>query len=179
MDKALYRKVMGADFDQLPGQVQELHDSSEKRRWSGQVQARAGRNVLARFAARLSGFPTRDFDGPVSVSFTPDEKGELWERDFGGYKFHTYQTPGQGRNAGLLVEQFGAIHVALAVVVRDEKLYLIPRRWAFLGIPLPKVLLPGGDSFEYEADGRFHFDVSVDLPLIGRIVGYRGWLIPD
>lgn len=179
MNKVLYRKVMGADFDQLPEQVQKLHGSGEQRCWSGQVEARAGRNVFARLAAKVSGFPTKDFDGPVSVMFTPDERGELWERDFGGYKFHTYQIPGQGRNDGLLVEQFGAIHVALAVVVRDGRLYLIPRRWTFLGGPLPKFLLPGGGSFEYEADGRFHFDVAVHLPLIGQIVGYRGWLMPD
>lgn len=45
-------------------------------------------------------------------------------------------------------------------------------------IPLPALLLPSGDSREYESDGRFHFEVEVAHPLAGRIVQYRGWLEP-
>ena len=31
---------------------------------------------------------------------------------------------------------------------------------------------------EYEADGRFHFDVPITLPLVGLLIHYRGWLVP-
>ena len=47
-----------------------------------------------------------------------------------------------------------------------------------LGIPLPRALLPGDQSFEYEADGRFVFDVEIGAPGVGRIVHYRGTLQP-
>ena len=54
------------------------------------------------------------------------------------------------------------------------------RRGWFLGIPLPKFLLPGSDSREYVADGVFRFDVSLSAPFGGGlIVRYRGSLVPD
>jgi hypothetical protein len=37
-------------------------------------------------------------------------------------------------------------------------------------------MLPRGIAREYEANGRFHFDVPIALPLIGLLVHYRGWL---
>jgi len=49
-----------------------------------------------------------------------------------------------------------------------------------LGVPLPLILAPLGDAVESEDDaGRFRFDVTVRLPLgLGRVVQYRGWLVP-
>lgn len=55
---------------------------------------------------------------------------------------------------------------------------LVPRQWSFLGLPMPRLLLPKGTSFETERDGDFAFDVEIALPLIGRIVAYRGILQP-
>ena len=46
------------------------------------------------------------------------------------------------------------------------------------GMPLPRSLLPEGTSFEEERDGVFHFDVTFKAPIVGFIVGYRGWLKP-
>jgi hypothetical protein len=46
------------------------------------------------------------------------------------------------------------------------------------GIPLPVVLAPRGDSYEYAENGRFHFHVEIAHPITGLIVSYRGWLVP-
>ena len=56
------------------------------------------------------------------------------------------------------------------------RLVLIPRRWSLFAIPMPKVLLPKGASFETEREGKFCFDVEIAMPLVGRIVAYRGTL---
>ena len=50
--------------------------------------------------------------------------------------------------------------------------------WSAFGVPLPLAFAPTSRAREWEADGRFHFDVPTALPLIGRIVHYRGWLAP-
>ena len=68
------------------------------------------------------------------------------------------------------------IDVALALVVDGGRLQLLPRRWSVWGVPLPRWLLPGGNSFEADVDGRFAFDVEIAAPLVGRIVAYRGTL---
>ena len=77
------------------------------------------------------------------------------------------------------MERFGAISVALALVLDGGRLYLIPRRWRLSGIPMPRFLLPTCASFEAEEDNLFYFDVDISAPLIGLILAYRGALAPE
>lgn len=39
---------------------------------------------------------------------------------------------------------------------------------------MPKSLLPGGATWEQERNGRFHFHVTIEAPLIGLIASYSG-----
>jgi hypothetical protein len=126
------------------------------------------------------GFPPSSDDVEVAVRLAPEQGGrERWTRDFGGKVFSSLQSCGSGKNQYLLVERFGVVCIALALVIREERLLLIPRRWSICGLPLPKRLVPGGNSFEAEENGQFHFDVEIRVPVIGLIVGYRGQLVPE
>lgn len=178
-DAPLYPRLLGGAVALLPPQVQRLHQGAGPRSWSGEAEVTRGRGPLAALLCRLMRFPDSAKQVPVTVSFAPGMKGELWTRNFGGRRYHSLQSEGRGRNARLMVERFGAISVALALVVEGERLFLVARRWSFLGIPLPKFLLPNGTSYETEVDGRFRFSVEISLPLLGRIVAYRGWLRED
>ena len=79
----------------------------------------------------------------------------------------------------MLAERFGPASFALALVVEDGRLFLVPRSWRLFGIPMPRALLPYGDSYECERGGRFYFDVEVRLPMFGLVAAYRGSLEPD
>lgn len=173
---SLYQQLLGTAFDILPAQVQALHGVSKARQWSGVADVRRGTGVLAKFVGGIIGFPQAAFDVPVSVTFTPEGDGERWTRNFGGKIFSSHQRRGSGKNDYLLMERFGLISVALALVIEGDRLLLIPRRWSCFGIPLPKVLLPTGRSFESEKDGQFNFDVEISAPILGLIVAYRGVL---
>ena len=175
---ALYPQLLGSAFDTLPPQVQALHRDAQPRQWRGLADIRRGSGVLARCVASVFGFPPAGTAVPVTVSFTPENGGERWMRDFGGRRFSSWQRRGRGRNDYLLVERFGPVDVAIALVVDGERLTLVPRRWSVLGVPLPKCLLPKGTTFETECDGQFVFDVEIAAPLVGLIVGYRGRLNP-
>lgn len=175
-DAPLYRRVLGEAYEQLPPAIGAAHDGV--RRMVGQAAVERGRGLLARFACTVMGFPAQAQSVPVEVAFEPVSGGELWRRDFAGRKFHSLQTEGEGAWTGLIKERFGAIAVGLAVVLQDERLHLIVRRWSLFGIPMPRSLAPGGEAFEHAADGRFGFDVEMRAPMIGRIVRYRGWLVP-
>lgn len=177
-DASLYRQVLGSAFDALPPQVQALHEASGARQWSGVARIRRGTGLLSRLVAVVIGFPKAADQVPVTVAFTPERGGERWTRDFAGRRFSSWQRRGAGRNDALLVERFGAIDVALALVVDGDRLTLVPRRWSCLGIPLPNALLPKGTTFETELDGRFVFDVEIAAPIVGLIVAYRGSLLP-
>ena len=174
----LYRRVLLSAFDRLPPQVQALHDDTKARTWTGHAKVRRGTGLLGRLIGRVFKFPKTGTAIPVSVTLSPCEGGEVWTRNFDGQIFSSTQTLGQGRNSHLIVERFGAVKVALAIVVKDEKLFLIPRRWAVFGIPLPGFLLPSGNSFEAEVDGAFCFDVEIAAPIVGLIVAYQGTLHP-
>jgi hypothetical protein len=175
----LYRKVLGSAFDALPARVRELHASSNERRWSGKAQVRRGEGILAKIVGALIGFPHATDDVAVSVTLAPEKGAERWTRNFGGKTFTSVQSCGVGGNQHLLVERFGAISVALALVVEGERLFLIPRRWSLFGLPLPTFLLPAGNTFESQVDGRFHFDVEICAPFVGLIVAYNGQLDPE
>lgn len=174
----LYRRMLGASFDTLPPKVRELHDSVVARRWEGTASVARGRGLLAHMIAAAIGFPASGEGVPVTVAFEPERGGERWTRTFGGHAFASHQSLGTRRNAHLLVERFGVVSVALALVTEGDRLQLIPRRWSMLGVPLPRALLPKGMSFETEIDGRFTFDVDITVPMAGKIVSYRGWLAP-
>ena len=174
----LYPRLLGSAFATLPASVRALHDSRAERRWTGTAEVRRSRGPLAVLVAALIGFPKAGAGIPVSVTFSPASDAERWTRRVGTRTFASVQRAGQGRDAYLLVERFGIASVSLALVVEGDRLRLVPRRWALLGVPMPRALLPRGESFETEEDGRFRFDVQIALPRIGLVVAYRGTLDP-
>lgn len=175
---SLYQRLLGSAYAQLPASVQALHAPSAAKRWSGTASVERGGGLLSRLLGKVFGFPAAGEAVPVSVEFTAEAGGERWTRTFAGRRFSSLQTQGQGRNEALLVERFGAVSVALALLVDNGRLQLVPRRWSILGLPLPQWLLPGENSFEGDEDGRFVFDVEIGAPVVGRIVHYRGTLKP-
>ncbi|TBY91404.1 DUF4166 domain-containing protein [Rhizobium leguminosarum bv. viciae] len=118
-------------------------------------------------------------DVPVTVRFVSDGDKEIWTRDFGGTVFRSWQVEAKGRDRDLLVEVFGPFRVLMAPMPDGEKLRLVVRGWRFCGIPLPMFLAPGGDTYEEERDGRFHFHVEIGGRLTGLVVRYTGWLVVE
>ncbi len=180
MTRSVHEQVLGDRYADLPTQMQAIHKIGQGHVWQGTAKVTRGANPLARLIAALMGFPPAGDRTPVTVKMEPHNGGERWTRVFGtapsASTFNSFQTPGTGRNKGLLVERFGIISVAMTLEMRNRAMYLVPQRWNMGGIPLPKFLLPGGDSFERETDGTFWFDVTIKAPVFGLIVAYKGWL---
>lgn len=174
--RSLFHDVLGERFDALPAVVRELHDSKSATVWHGRVAVRGARGLPARITARIFGFPARDDETDVRVEITPTGDGEAWIRTFGTKQFQSRLSRGEGREAWLLCERFGAVSVFIALVLRDGKLWYIPRRWRLGPVPLPRALMPAGRSFESDRDGAFSFDVTIEAPFVGHIAGYRGTL---
>ena len=175
----LYRQILGSAFAALPQPIQHLHGEARARRWSGVASVRRGRGLIANGVAALFGFPRAAPEIHVAVAFSPENGAERWTRTFGDQTFSSIQSVGVGKDQHLLVERFGPAAFALALVVENDRLLLIPRQWSIAGIPMPNVLLPNGLSYETVRDGRFSFDVEIAMPLLGRIVAYTGTLTPD
>ncbi|MBY5795222.1 SDR family oxidoreductase [Rhizobium leguminosarum] len=174
----LYRRILGSAWERLPPALSALH-AGGARVASGRAQIERGGGLLARIVAGVIGFPRAGEDVPVTVRFVPDGDREVWTRDFGGKIFRSWQVEGKGRDRHLLAEVFGPFRVLMALVPDGEKLRLVVRGWRFCGIPLPMFLAPGGDTYEEERDGRFHFHVEIGGRLTGLVVRYTGWLVVE
>jgi hypothetical protein len=175
----LYKRILGEAWDRLPAPLAELHNVlSEERQAEGMARVETGKNVFARLLATLYGFPHTGEHVPVKVSFQRKDNGEVWQRDFDGRTFSTFQSEGQGYADKLLVERFGPVTFWTALVWKGGELHLVTRRWSVFGIPLPLALAPNSSVYE-SADGNdFCFHVEVKHWLMGLIVRYEGRLAP-
>jgi hypothetical protein len=176
--KPLYRRLLGGAYDRLPPPIRAMHDIHGSAVAQGRARVQRGRNPLARLAAAFIGFPQTNSDTPVRVDFTTSNDAEIWRRSFDAERFESRQSAGRGQSDGLMCETFGPFRFAIALVVEDERLLLVLRRWSVFGIPLPLWLCPRSHSFESAEDGRFNFHVKISHPLTGLIVSYDGWLEP-
>ena len=170
----LYARIMGADFARLRPAVRALHLVNGDLAAAGMAEVVRGRGLLARLIGRAMGFPAEGSEVPVSVWMREAGGVETWWRDFGGACFESRLS----QRGALLVERFGPIRFAMALKHEPDGLAMPFRRWWIGPVPMPRVLLPRGLAREYEADGRFHFDVPIALPLVGPLVHYKGWLTP-
>ncbi|MEA3029151.1 MAG: hypothetical protein QOG13_476 [Sphingomonadales bacterium] len=170
----LYARVMGEDFARLPAAVRALHLVNGDLAASGMAEVTRGAGLLARLIGRVMGFPAAGSEIPVSVWMREEDGVETWRREFGGVGFSSRLS----QRGALLVERFGAISFEMALLRQADGLTMPFQRWWIGPLPMPRFLLPREVAREYEADGRFHFDVPITLPLIGPVIHYKGWLTP-
>jgi len=172
MTLPLYRRLLGARFEQLPARVAGLHDVAGISVWKGRADVERGRSLAGRALATLFGLPPAGRDQPLSVTFTPEGDREIWTRAFGRAVFRSVQYECHG----LLRERVGPATFIFALDTSADGMALKLKGVRFLGLPLPRLLAPIVHTFESERDGRYRFEVEARLPLLGLIVRYAGWL---
>ena len=175
MSLPLYRRVLGARFEQMPERVRELHDFKGISVWAGMASVERGRSLVCRLAALASGLPPEGRDQPLRVTFVAAGTRENWSRQFGSAPFRSVQYE-EGR---LLCERVGPTTFVFAALASAEGLRLRLEGFRVLGVPLPRLLHPVVRTFEGECDGRYQFEVEARLPLFGLLVRYGGWLMPQ
>jgi len=113
---------------------------------------------------------------PVSIAFSTDAAGrDSWRRDFDGRRYSSRMEPGSGRRAGLLVERQQLFTWVFRLSVdADRRLILDVVAADILGMPIPWALAPRCHAFETGGGGKFTFDITVDLPVFGRLIHYSG-----
>jgi hypothetical protein len=168
----LYKTLLGNDFTRLPDAMRRFHSPSGVIVWQGTAEVTRGCSILAGLACRLFGFPRTGHAVPLTLTITPENAGERWDRDFGGRVMTSFQF---ARN-GLLIERLGPVEIHMTPAATERAFSVSPVSWSVMGIPLPKALIPMSRNAETEVDGVFQFDVSISAPLAGHIVSYRGYL---
>lgn len=174
---ALYPRLLGASWLELPDAVRGLHSQGEIVHAAGKFQVRHG-GWLARGLVRLAHMPAAGDNVDVRLTITPSERGEEWRRLFAGRSLVSWQGP---RSAGGLVEYWGTMEIAFRLWVERGMLrYRSDRASLRLGpmrIPWPRWLAPRVTACERAIDERPQICVEVVLPVIGLLISYEGMVV--
>jgi len=174
MNESVFKRILGTDFQRLPPAVQRAHGNTELR-LSGQADITNYLGWFGKVFCWIMGFPASGTGVPVRVDFTPGADGTVhWRRDFAGRRYKSDFSAGIGKNAGKLIETMGVITAIFALELHGDRLRFEIVGSKFLGIVLPKRLSPTCIAYESEEDGGFMFDITIILPLVGRLIAYQG-----
>lgn len=168
---SLYERVMGAAFHTLPPALQAMHRPSRDAGAVGEAEVTGSRNAVGRAVAAIMRFPPPGRHA-LHVGFEVRRGTERWTRSFGDRSFASTLGAAHGR----LVERFGPLRFRFDLVADGAGLSMRMLGWSAFGIPMPLIVAPRITAREWEDAGRFRFDVSIALPLVGPVVRYRGWL---
>ncbi len=172
---SLYPLLLGRSFDALPEQVRALHSLERPVAWTGRADVERGTSLVCRLIALIFRLPPGGADQPLVVTFTPNEDGgETWERAFLKSTFLSVQRAVEGG----IEEQVGPARLLLVPTATAAGLTLDLVGVTVFGRSVPSALVPRISTREYEAEGRYRFDVEAHLPGFGLLVTYRGWLEP-
>ncbi len=175
---SLFERVLGSDnYSQLPQQVRDFHDAEGHPVWHGEADIDRGTSLVSRLVGAVIGLPVagRGLQDQVCVE-RHDDGSETWTRTFDGHSFSSCMSFGADAR---LNETFGPMTFTLGLGTTERGTMLPVSSGRLFGIPLPQFLLPKSTAYEFiDSEGRFRFDVQLDLPFFGLLVHYRGWLIP-
>lgn len=161
--------AMGADFERLDPLIQAAHRG--RIQLTGTAEVTRGRG-LGGWLASILGMPAANSDCPMSVEGEHLADAMHWSRNFAGHRMNSVFR----RDGNHLVEQMGPIRLRLRPLAEVGRL-VYRLETARIGIlPLPQVLTPRLTAWEREVEGRYSFEVDIGLPLVGRLVRYRGKL---
>jgi hypothetical protein len=172
---ALFPGLLGDEiWHQLPDAVQAMHGAAPLLRANGLADVTGAGHFPARCLRRLLGLPA---PGPQqALVLTIERRGtrEVWTRRFTGRRMQSVLDRRPG--SPLLYERLGLATLGFALHRDSDAIDWQLRSVHVLGVPLPRVLRGKVLSRSGFRDGRYHFSVAVQLPLLGQLIGYQGWL---
>jgi len=176
IDRPLYHWLLGEAARRLPPVIYRMHTTAPRVVAVGTGTVTRGTNVVTRFLADLHHMPAGGRDRPLTVTFEAVEDGERIMRSYPDTTLITHQSAGGLAGSFLLAERFGPFVLSIRLSAGEEGIdfALIGVRWH--GMKLPRPAWPRLQASE-RADGEiYRFHVRIDLPLLGRLIEYRGTL---
>ena len=170
----LFARVLSG-FDAMPAAVRAAHAPDPAVDLEGRVDIDGAETFVGRLIARLFGLPRTASDTHASVTIERDGDGEVWIRRFGDAEFSSRL--GAGASANRLTERFGLLTFDLDASASAAGFELAILGTKLFAIPLPRLFAPSTKAVASVGEsGRYRFDVTITLPVVGRLVRYRGWL---
>ncbi len=174
-EKPLYMRALGEAFDKLPGVTRNLHRGRPAILAEGEAVVAPAENAASRLIARLCGLPLEEGRVPIRVVIESRDGREHWTRFFADRPMRSVMSLAKDNQ---IEERFGPVAIRMRLNGRTDGLDMLRTGGSLWGIPLPGFLLPRIKAEErVDEGGRHRFDVEIILPLLGRLVAYRGYLV--
>jgi hypothetical protein len=160
---------MDGAFAKLPDLVQRAHRGTI--RLSGTARVERGRG-LGGLLALIMRLPKSNPKAELVVTAWHFPDQIVWTCSFDGRVFEsTFK-----KDDDFLVEQMGPLSLYLQPMCEGGRLVYRLIATQIGPIALPRVLAPAMTAWESEKDGKYQFEVSVGLPLMGQVIRYSGSL---
>lgn len=172
----LYHRLLGDAVGRLPPVIRRMHAAEPRLVAQGSGTVTRGDNPIARGLARLLGLPAAGEDRPLRVTFESVAGGERLSRHYPDATLTTLQMEAGPPDSGLLAERLGPFSLTLQLRASAEGLdfMLIGVRWQ--GMPVPRPAWPRLYASERAEGNIYLFHVRIDLPMLGRLIEYKGRL---
>jgi hypothetical protein len=162
-------------FLQLPEIVQHVHDNNGYVRMEGYSDVERGGGIIGDFICWMVGLPRHGHGQKTVVEFTLDDSGvSHWSRNFEGRVYSSRMTKGEGSYAGKLVEQLSVWTGVFELSPYPDRLAWTLTEIRMFGMKLPPLLALECHAYEADRDGRYHFLIHMDIPLLGHLICYKG-----
>lgn len=175
-NRNIFMHFLGTQYQTLPPAIKAFHDDPTTP-WKGHVNANGSNNLLAKIARKIMGLPKPAKNLPITISVDYiNEYSESWTRTINGVAFSTLLTINPNPPQ-YMQEKWGLTSEYFALEVRDNKLCWNFQYHTILGFKLPRLLAPKVIAEErVDENGNYQFFASATLPMIGKIIEYKGSL---
>lgn len=174
---ALFRRLLDtADWSRLAPAVQRMHAEGSVVQASGKADVDGASHGPARLLRRLLTLPEPGAGQAIALTIERHGMHERWSRRF--VRGHMRSTLRAGEDLRLH-ERLGPVTLRFSLQREGDAIDWQLRRVSLLGLPLPRALCGTVLSRSGAREGRYSFDIDVHLPLLGRLIAYRGWLEID
>ncbi len=172
----LFREIFGPRFDDMPKVWRVFHSVSAKHCYHGEAEVVRGKGVLIKMLSWVLKLPPTS-RVPVVLTVEKHNQTEVWRRQFGASAFSTALSLANGETSFCLYETYFPFRFCVALDVEKTKVHWSLHDWWFLGVRLPKALMPISKTIEYiDEEGHYAFDINLRIRFLGPLIAYRGWL---
>jgi hypothetical protein len=171
---SLFPALLGKHWQQLATPVQLMHGDTPYVLARGVADVEGAGNLAVRWLRQILGLPKPGLQQSLEVTIERHGTREIWTRRFAGKTMRSVLE--QVANMPLLSERLGPITLRFELLPEGMAIQWQLRSARLLGLPLPLSLFGDVLSHSGANDGRYTFHIDARLPLLGRLIAYRGWL---
>jgi saccharopine dehydrogenase-like NADP-dependent oxidoreductase len=174
----LFERAIGPAWAKLPPVTRRIHTIDPAVILEGEADVAGASNAAGCLIAKLFGLPPAANAVPLRVVIENVGEGERWARHYPARVMRSHMSSADPARS-TVVEKMGPLRFTLELAASEAGIDMAPAAAHWGRIPLPRVLVPRIKATERaDGQGRHRFDVDISVPLAGRLVHYRGWLIP-